>query len=51
MVDVLQASNPDIAYDLFITKIKTICQKVFSFLNSKTKMQEKTSTSLGWHNH
>ena len=28
-LDVLQANNPDIAYDLFITKIKTIYERCF----------------------
>ena len=32
-LDVLQANNPDIAYDLFITKIKTIYESCFEFFS------------------
>ena len=46
IVDVLQASNPDIAYDLFITKIKTICQKYFPFSTVKLKCKKKQAQAL-----
>ena len=40
-LDVLQADNQDISYDLFITKIKTIYERCFPLSTVKIKRKTK----------
>ena len=40
-LDVLQANNPDIAYDLFITKMKTVYERCFPLSTLKIKCKTK----------
>ena len=40
-LDVLQANNPDIVYDLFIIKIKTIYERCFPLSTVKIKCKTK----------
>ena len=43
-LDILQANNPDIAYDLFITKIKTIYERCFPLSTARIIYKETKQT-------